>query len=231
MFGFFRKKRLKVTSASVTDRGLVRRDNQDSLLEKPTEGLFCVADGMGGGSAGEVASGIVCEEIAAVTKEPDFDRRIVAVDDAILRANTRINDYASEHGFAQMGSTVAALLIDPNLPARAAVVHLGDSRVYRRRGIRLERLTSDHRTSEYSHFLTQAVGGRKEVTPDWLQASVQPGDIWLICSDGVSEMLPDTTINALIAHGGTPADIVARIEKSVVSAGARDNYSIVVIKT
>lgn len=231
MFGFFSRKKLKIDSRAICDRGLARSDNQDCVFEDSENGLFCVADGMGGGEAGGVASHIVCEEVYGQGEWTSFDAQVLAADGAVIRANQRIRDYAAAHGFDHMGSTVAALLIDVDDPTRAAIVHVGDSRVYRRRGIRLERLTEDHRASSYSHLLTKAVGGADALEPDWLRASVQRGDVWIVCSDGVHEMIPDSTINALIAHGGSASDIAERIEKSVRSAGARDNYSIIVVKT
>lgn len=231
MFGFFSRKKLKIDSRTICDRGLARGDNQDCVFEDAGNGLFCVADGMGGGEAGAVASRIVCEEVYGQGEWTSFDAQVLAADSAVIRANQRIRDYAAAHGFDRMGSTVAALLIDVNDPTRAAIVHVGDSRVYRRRGIRLERLTEDHRVTAYSHLLTKAVGGADVLEPDWMRASVQKGDVWVVCSDGVHEMIPESTINALIAHGGSASDIAERIEKSVRNAGARDNYSVIVVKT
>lgn len=231
MFGFFSRKKLKIDSRTICDRGLARGDNQDCVFEDAENGLFCVADGMGGGEAGAVASRIVCEEVYGQGEWTSFDAQVLAADSAVIRANQRIRDYAAAHGFDRMGSTVAALLIDVNDPTRAAIVHVGDSRVYRRRGIRLKRLTEDHRVTAYSHLLTKAVGGADVLEPDWMRASVQKDDVWVVCSDGVHEMIPDSTLNALIAHGGSASDIAERIEKSVRNAGARDNYSIVVVKT
>lgn len=231
MFGFLGRKRLKIECRSVCDRGLVRNDNQDCLFADPARGLFCVADGMGGAEAGAMASAIVCEEIGKVPEGLDFRAGVVAIDDAIVRANARIVAYAAEHGLARMGSTAVALLIDPNESARAAVAGVGDSRVYRRRGVRLERMTEDHRVSAYSHLLTRAVGVAETIQVDWLHASVMKGDVWLLCSDGVHEMIPDSTIDALIARGGSADDIALRIADCVRRAGARDNYSIVAIRT
>ena len=231
MFGSFGKKKLKIESRSICDRGLARNDNQDCVFEDAKRCLFCVADGMGGGEAGAVASRTVCDEVGGVAAGLDFEHRIEAVDSAILQANAKVRQYAVERGFAQMGSTVAALLIDPTEPAQAAIVNVGDSRVYRRRGIRLERMTEDHRNTAYSHLLTRAVGGCETLQTDWHNASVQKGDVWILCSDGVHEMIPDSTINALVAYGGSASDIAERIEKSVRKAGAQDNYSIVVVRT
>ena len=231
MFGFFFRKKLKIDSRAICDRGLARGDNQDCIFEDPERGLFCVADGMGGGEAGGLASKIVCEEVYGQGEWTSFDAQIVAADSALLRANRRIREHAAAQGFASMGSTVAALLFDVDDPTRAAVVHVGDSRVYRRRDLHLERLTEDHRASAYSHLLTRAVGGADAFEPEWLRASVRKGDVWIVCSDGVHEMIPDSTINALIACGGNASDIALRIEASVRKAGARDNYSLIVVRT
>ena len=231
MFGFFGRKRLKIECRSICDRGLARNDNQDCVFASEGASLFCVADGMGGAEGGALASRIVCRCMEVVPAGGDFERRILAVDRAILAANAEVRRRAAELGFERMGSTAAVLLVDPAVPARAAIANVGDSRVYRRRGIRLECLTEDHRNGAYSHLLTKAVGAADSLEPDWVHASVCKGDVWLVCSDGVHEMVPDSTINALIARGGTASEIAARIEDCVRRAGARDNYSIVVVRT
>ena len=231
MFGFFGRKRLKIESRSRCDRGLARNDNQDCLFEDSSKALFCVADGMGGAEGGALASRIVCRCMEVVSAGGDFKRRVLAVDRAILAANAEVRRRAAALGFSKMGSTAAVLLIDPSEPARAAIANVGDSRVYRRRGIRLECLTEDNRHSAYSHLLTKAVGAADAVEPDWVDASVCKGDVWLVCSDGVHEMLPDSTLNALIARGGTADEIAARIEECVRRVGARDNYSLIVVRT
>ena len=231
MFDFFGRKRLKIECRSICDRGLARNDNQDCVFASADAGLFCVADGMGGADGGALASRIVCRCMEVVPSGGDFERRIFAVDRAILAANAEVRRRAAGLGFERMGSTAAVLLVDPAVPARAAIANVGDSRVYRRRGIRLECLTEDHRNGAYSHLLTKAVGAADSLEPDWVHASVCRGDVWLVCSDGVHEMVPDSTINALIARGGPASEIAARIEDCVRRAGARDNYSIVVVRT
>lgn len=231
MFGFLGRKRLKVESRSICDRGLVRADNQDALVDDVSRAFFCVADGMGGGEGGALASRMVCDALRTCSQAGDLKARVLAVDGAISSANAAIRKVSRERGLANMGTTVAALLIDPVEPARAAIVSMGDSRVYRRRGIRLACMTCDHRHSEYSHLLTKAVGSAEVAEPDWLDASACADDVWLLCSDGVHEMIPDSTINALIAKGGSASDIAERISESVRRAGARDNYSIVVVRT
>lgn len=232
MFGFFGRKRLKIESRSICDRGLARNDNQDCLFEDSARAVFCVADGMGGGQGGAMASRMACEAVGAASPDDgDFERRILKMDAALLQANRLVREQARRLGYERMGSTVALLMIDPDEPARAAIASAGDSRVYRRRGVRLECLTEDHRNSAYSHLLTKAVGAADALEPDWVHASAMPGDIWLLCTDGVHEMLPDSTINALIARAGSVSDIAERIGECVRRAGARDNYSIVVVRT
>ena len=232
MFGFFGRKSLKIESRSICDRGLVRKDNQDCLLEDAVRAVFCVADGMGGERGGAMASRMVCESVGAASlPETDFERRILNEDAALVRVNHLIREQARRIGCERMGSTVALLMIDPTEPAQAAIANAGDSRIYRRRGVRFECMTEDHRNSAYSHLLTKAVGAADALEPDWVHASVMPGDIWLLCTDGVHEMLPNSTINALIAHGGNVSDIAERIGTCVRRAGARDNYSIIVIRT
>jgi len=230
MFGFFGRKKLKIESHAICDCGLARTENQDCVFENVAKGIFCVADGMGGGAAGEVASRMVCDAVSEVSGD-DFQLRVMALCRAIFVADRQIRAYAAEKRHAQMGTTVAALLIDPVLPAKVAVLHVGDSRVYRRRVVRFECLTQDHRHTAYSHMLTRAVGMGASYQPDYVILDGRPGDIWLVCSDGVHEMLPASTINALMARGGSAAEIAERISLSVRKAGARDNYSIIVIRT
>jgi len=230
MFGIFGPRKLKLDSHAICDCGLARTENQDCIRVDAGKGVFCVADGMGGGDAGGLASRMVCDAVGGVEGD-SFDARVQSMDVAILAADSQIRAHAAENRYAQMGSTVAALLIDRRLPARGAVVHVGDSRVYLRRGVRLACLTRDHRNTAYSHLLTQVVGSGSPIEPDWQEVSVLPGDVWIVCSDGVHEMLPDSTLNALVARAGSAAQIAGRISDCVRKAGARDNYSIIVVRT
>ena len=242
-------------AASVTDRGLLRPENQDHVLARRVTLVFCVADGVGGGDGGAKASEIVCNEMSsAADAVADFSRRIRACDDAARIAHARIADYAIRAGFKRyMGTTMALLVIDPDPPPpgvrwrKAAVAHIGDSRVYRwRKGV-LELLTRDHtvaeqlrgddpdaepanRKSRLGHMLTRAIGPGDWVAPDWRKVDVRGGDVFLVCSDGVHDMLPDERISAAIAEGGRAKDMVERISKWVRAAGAEDNFTMVVVK-
>lgn len=226
---FFRQKD-GVDGFSLTDSGLVRSDNQDAYFVASDFSIICVADGMGGGKGGEVASRFVCEEVARVEKLKTFSERLKEIDLAIQRANSRVREFAEEHSFASMGSTAAILLRDNGQPARGVIAWIGDSRVYRRRNRTLIALTTDHRKSMLSHFLTRAISGGTAAVAEWKEIDFRKGDVYFVCSDGVHDMLPDSTINALILKGGTAKEMVERIGEAVRRAGARDNYTISLLK-
>ena len=214
----------------ISDAGLVRADNQDSYFADRSRRLFCVADGMGGIGGGALASAILCGEVSkAKVAGLTLEAAAGVVDAAISSANAKIVECARRSGYNGMGTTAAVLLFDPRNPSRAAIGYAGDSRVYRRRGVKFKQLTHDHRKSSYSHILTRAVGMGGAFSTDWVQATVKKGDTWVVCTDGVHDMLPDATLNGILSRGGTPEEMVARIDAAVRRAGARDNYTVIVV--
>ena len=233
MFGFGKRKPVApppLESVFVSEAGLVREDNQDNVLVSPNRGLFCVADGMGGGAEGAKASDVVCRELkmTAHVAGDEFYALVTAAQNALVDANYEIYMYARERGFAQMGSTAAVLVFDPADHARAVAIHVGDSRVYRiRRGL-AERLTRDHRVLG-GNTLTRAVGGAPTVRCDIREVDVLPGDRFLVCSDGVSGVMSDARL-AVFASGGALAKAAERLAAEVVKAGAPDNYSFVLVQ-
>ena len=233
MFGFGRKAQTqeppRLEAVFVSETGLARDDNQDNVLVSVGHGVFCVADGMGGGAEGAKASDVVCRELKMTVHvvEDEFAARVTAVQNALVEANFEIFSYAREHGYAQMGSTAAVLVFDPADRTRAAVVHVGDSRVYRlHRGL-AERLTRDHRLAG-CNVLTRAVGGAPTVRCDIREIAVAPGDRFLVCSDGVSGVVSDARL-AVFASGGAIETAAERLAAEVVKAGAPDNYSFVLV--
>lgn len=243
---------LAVEVASVCERGLVRRDNQDNFFIDPKGALFCVADGMGGGDGGDKASEIVCSCIskaaAAATSFPDLMKRSA---DAINEANAEIRAYAAARRWRQMGTTVAVVFLDAEKGSMGVVCHVGDSRIYRVRDGILELLTHDHtvageigrrksckalslelacRMGALSHVLTRAVGIEESVIPDWRKIDIRQGDVFMICSDGVYGMIGDATIREILAGAATPKDAVAEISRAVTDAGACDNFTSVVFR-
>jgi len=213
----------------VSETGLVRADNQDNVLVSLSRSVFCVADGMGGGAEGAKASDVVCRELKMTlhVAEATFGARLSAAQNALVDANYEIYTYARANGFAQMGSTAAVLVFDPENRTRAAVVHVGDSRVYRiRRGL-FERLTRDHRVLG-GNTLTRAVGGAATVRCDIREIDVCPGDRFVVCSDGVSGVVPDARM-AVFVSSGTLEAAAERLAAAVVKGGAPDNYSFILV--
>lgn len=222
----------KYDSTAVSDVGLARQDNQDAVYVDFSKHVFCVADGMGGGAAGELASRILCTEVSRCQFGwLSLEETAGVVDAAVRRANARIRQIVAEKGYASMGTAMAILLFNPNDPSQVAIGHVGDSRVYRRRSVKLQAMTRDHRKSAFSHLLTRAVGAADEVEVEWTQASVRKGDCWLVCTDGVHDMLPDSTINGILSRGGSASAIANRVSDAVRRAGARDNFTFCVVRT
>ena len=247
---------LRFAVFSLSSCGLVRKENQDNLLSLPDAGFFCVADGMGGGKGGALASQWVCEELSTAVQTGlphamDADSRIQVMDKALQEANSRIRAHAREHGFRSMGSTVALLVFDPQDWLHPTLAHAGDSRIYRLRRGGLHLLTKDHtvggelsrktisrreaedigsRSNPLSHILTRAVGTEFKVRPEWQTIDVKPGDRFLLCTDGVHDMLTDAEIMAALRGRRSPEDIAHRLERGIVSAGAGDNYSFIYIE-
>ena len=243
--------KFKTDVAFASECGLVRHENQDHLVADSKTLVFCIADGMGGGEAGGEASAAVCRNVDSVLHEyAGFADRVRLVDDAIHRADGEIRSIAEAAGYRQMGSTAAVLVSDGK--RIAAVGNVGDSRVYRMRAGKLRQITRDHtiaaelfsrRTSPdgkpvsdvwglaFSHVLTRAVGvGQDRLKVDWHKVDVREGDVMLLCSDGVHGSVAPSALSAAIAAGGAAKDILARICSLVVASGARDNYSLIVVK-
>lgn len=252
MFGFGqkRKSRPRITAVSESAIGLVRENNEDHLLVDDAHTAYCVADGMGGGADGEKASEIVCAEILMLLRyQPeDFAARMEASCNAVICSNEAIWDYSRSMGFEQMGTTLSMLIFDPNDAAHAAICHVGDSRVYRFRDGTVSMLTRDHsvgaelgrrlgygpefasRSNPLSHVLTRAIGTAETVSPDWKKISVQPGDRYLLCTDGVHDVVSDERLGELVGKGPLKA-AKAALSKEIVDCGAPDNYSFILLET
>ena len=236
--------------AAATDRGLVRADNQDTYLMRKEEFFLAVADGMGGGADGALASAWICEELSKFLEVPptSFRERLAKTGAALTAANTRIRAYIKERGIKMMGSTAALLMADPSRPARGAIAHVGDSRIYRWRKGSGKLLTRDHtvgdelgralvsdsqaaalksRKNPLSHILTRAVGTGFKVRPDWRKIDLRAGDRYLLCTDGVHDVISDAQVAALLGRAKVPADAVKAFAREVISRGAPDNYTLV----
>jgi protein phosphatase len=241
---------------ALSDAGRVRPHNEDSVLALPELGLAILADGMGGYNAGEVASAMAVESIGDELKKslpallalpvaealPKLREDILF---AVNRANTAIRDAGqSKPDCSGMGTTlVIAALLDNQL----TVAHVGDSRLYRYRAGKLEQLTRDHswieemqaqgvmsreeaEASPHQNVVTRALGIEADINLEIQTYLTQPGDIFLLCSDGLSDMLDDGIIEKIITQ--TPSSLDALAPMLVAQAnenGGRDNVSIVLI--
>ena len=236
-----------VSGAALTDVGLVRARNEDDYLLKPEAGFFAVADGMGGHAAGHVASALCVETLSDVisAREVGGEAPVAALPKAIRAANARIrNAAAADIMLTGMGTTVAALWLQDD---RVLIAHVGDSRIYRLRAGRLARLTLDHslvgaavRRGAMSqieadalgpcHVLTQALGTRARVEVEQMEIGVMPGDQFLLCSDGISDLVSDREIEAIMDRYDTPAGAVRALAVEALRAGGRDNLTAVIVQ-
>lgn len=228
--------------AVLCETGLVRKINQDVALALPREGVFCVADGMGGASAGEVASGIV----AKVVKKEMTDSWSASPGDrkytfhqALHQANTDVNEYREKHEYKSMGSTVVAVLFNPWNAEVADIVNCGDSRCYCFRNGELLKLTIDHTLERAfknnpafagkSNVLTNHIGAVGYMTATWKQVSVCANDLFLLCSDGVTSFVAEERIQEILDAFKTPQAIVPKLREAVLASGAGDNFTIVCV--
>lgn len=260
MFDWFRgakKPDFPFATATVSDRGLVRKANEDSFLERTEDGFFCVSDGMGGGACGALASRWICETFAATIDAEQgsaFEIKQFALVRELQKVNDRIRQYAREQGYRTMGATVVLMLVDDADPARALLCNAGDSRVYRLRTAKLSLLTRDHtvgnelgralsenaaaqaadlqsRHNPLTHILTRAIGTEMRARPDLSEIEVKRGDRYLLCSDGVHDMLEHEEIQTLLKAAASPAEAVESLATAVRKAGAADNYTMICIFT
>ena len=253
LFRLFRRRRgIHVDIASISECGLVRKENQDHIFIGRRGLVFCVADGMGGGESGGTASEIICREMAeSVRHRTDFRGRVRHVEEAIRRANAKVRDYAARHGLSQMGSTATVAVVDAEKGRHVAVGNIGDSRIYRMRRGEFLQLTNDHtvehelqlknfmlagrglvdmRRTALSHVLTRAVGVGDVTGLEWFDIDLMAGDILLLCSDGVHGFVKPSALKSAVAAGGRSEDIVRRVRKLVLAGGAGDNFSAIVVK-
>ena len=229
-------------SAGRTDAGRVRRRNEDSFVLDPP--LFAVADGMGGAQAGEVASRLAA---AAFREYHDADRLEPAerVEAIIQEANRRIYERARTDAEASgMGTTVTAAILTNG---RVSIGHVGDSRAYRIRNGELEQLTEDHSlvadlmrsgrlTPEEADahpqrsVITRALGTDAEVDVDKVTVDVEPGDVFLLCSDGLTTMVPEEEILRIAQEAGTLDEIARGLVRAANSGGGEDNITVVLFR-
>src|SRR5215471_15975951 len=245
--------------ASCTDPGMVRAHNEDSIASDGEKGLVVLADGMGGYNAGEVASGmattvIITELQQLLEKRTPYETdaasgQLIAhqlLHEQIAKANTSIYQAAqSQPQYAGMGTTLVVALFHDN---KMTVAHIGDSRLYRLRGDEFKQLTKDHsllqeqidsgmitpeqaRQSQNKNLVTRALGIDPSVEPEIHDYETELGDIYLLCSDGLCDMVSDEDIGMALQTLGANLRLCAHhLVQRANDNGGRDNVSVILVR-
>jgi PPM family protein phosphatase len=240
------------TAAAATDRGRKRASNEDAFGFSVEHGVYLVCDGMGGAAAGEIASSLAVEEMVRLL-EHDSGRengsRAVSMpllaEEAIAQANEAIFS-RSQHNekLSGMGTTLVGLLTEER---RVWVFNVGDSRCYLFRNGRLEQITLDHSLVEEQvrlgrmsrsealrsplrNVITRALGTQNRVTPDIFELEPEPGDLFLLCSDGLTRELTDALIESMLG-ADLPLDaLCTRLVEAAKKAGGHDNITCILVR-
>jgi serine/threonine protein phosphatase PrpC len=238
--------RLEFKAYGDTDIGRRRDRNEDQLLVLPQHSLFVVADGMGGHRGGEVASTLAVETIQQAFDDDDFraelssdkplPRRAHELACALQMANDVIVEHArSDPRLANMGTTTVAARFSAK-KERVYIGHVGDSRCYRLRGGALRQLTSDHTLGALgakgpkANELVRAVGIGKELEIDLIVDKPRPGDLYLLCSDGLTKMVPEEEIRATLMRDDDLDALVYTLIEQANDRGGKDNVTVIVVK-
>jgi PPM family protein phosphatase len=251
---------LRISSAVASHPGLRREENEDSYCVRPDLGLYMVADGMGGHAAGEIASRLAVEVVEAFvddTKTADvnrtwpfpFDRELTLEGNrltaALRLANRKIaSAMDANETLRGMATTAAVVLFGANGPA---IAHVGDSRIYRARGGQLDQLTIDHswvseqvragvmseadaKRHPWRNVVTRALSGGEDPEVDVAEVDIENGDLILICSDGLSSVVPRTTVESLVAGAATLDEACTVLINAANAAGGPDNITVAILK-
>ncbi|MDO6467411.1 PP2C family serine/threonine-protein phosphatase [Neptunomonas phycophila] len=230
-----------------TDVGSVREENQDSLAVLDHSGVWCVADGMGGHKEGGIASHLVTQSLESLQqKEPQsLDELLTETISILQEANQALCDMSdSFYGEDLIGTTVVALLVRGD---RGAVVWVGDSRLYRMRETAFEMVTRDHtqfeelvsrgliedlsseKTHPASHMLTRALGVSRELNLDTIYLELEPGDRFLLCSDGLSNVIEQLDLGKAIYYSEDKQRAVANLINMALARQANDNVTALIV--
>lgn len=235
---------LRTECAAASHVGMVRRANEDSFCDRGADGVWAVADGMGGHAHGDWASQVLTKALNDAALPDDFDQACREIAAAIHAGNARIWEEAQARG-QQMGTTVAALLVRDG---QFGVVWVGDSRAYLLRGGVLYQLTRDHTQVQElvdrgllepheaaahprAHVLARAVGVTPTLEVDVVVDAAEAGDVFLVCSDGLTGQVSDPELTAMLAAADGKAAIRDRLIALTLERGAPDNVTVIVVGT
>ena len=249
---------LRYSAAALTDRGRKRATNEDAFGYSVEHGAFAVCDGMGGAAAGEIASSLAIDEFLRLVGErwePAGEAsatgvltRVSAeqlVVEAVDAANEAIHSRARRNlRLSGMGTTLVGLLVEED---RVLVLNVGDSRCYHLRGSRLQQVTYDHSLVEqqvrlgkmtkaeaarspFRNVITRAMGTQADVKADVFALEAQAGDLFLLCSDGLTRELPDARIEALLTGTAPLDELCKRLVQAANKAGGNDNITCLLVR-
>lgn len=237
-------------AAAVSDKGRKRPSNEDSFGYSVEHGVYLVCDGMGGAAAGEIASSLAVDEVMRLmtAREPGKPLDEV-VEEAISTANEAIFSRSQTNPRLNgMGTTLVSVVAEDR---RVRVINIGDSRCYRLRSEHLEQISQDHSLvdeqvrlgrmtpaealrSPLRNVITRALGTQSHVTPDVFELAAEPGDLFLLCSDGLTRELPDLQIEALLSEGlptiSPLVNLCRRLVEAANQAGGADNITCLLVR-
>ncbi len=229
-------------SSGITDVGKVRKLNEDSLLDRGKDGLWVVADGMGGHSAGDLASQLIVNSLEKLDPSDDLAEFVERVEDAVLDVNNRLYEVANAHNQTS-GSTVVVLLARSRY---AVVMWAGDSRLYRLRDGQIAKMMTDHTQIELyiekglmnraeaeghpsNNMVTRAVGVTEHLLLEMDMFEIEDGDRFLLCSDGLDKHVKDPEIGEIMSSGA-PEEITRALVDLTLERGAMDNVTVCLVE-
>ena len=236
---------VRMVSAGITHPGKVRSHNEDAFLDAPNLNLWVVADGMGGHSAGDVASAMIVDRLGRVKPSADTATFCDTVEAELSAVNVDLRKQAAERNVSLIGATVVAMLASKDF---VLCGWAGDSRAYRFQHGRLDRISHDHSTAQEmmdtgqfnvaqltgkqsGNTITRAVGGEANLFLEWAIAGFEPGAQFLLCSDGLTKEVSDQQIEQEFKAGRGPKALADALIQAALAAGGRDNVTVVVVST
>ena len=230
-------------SSARSDVGRVREDNEDACLQQPERACWAVADGMGGHAVGDLASGLIVEALSRLSAPNSIGRYLADAGERLLAVNQWLRDEAARRHVAVIGSTVVALFACDSF---CGYLWAGDSRLYLYRKGHLRQLTRDHSQVEElkalghlteeeainhpaQHLITRAVGATDHLELDSNTMAVADGDVFLLCSDGLSNELSAQELQAALTVADCNVACTALVE-AALARGGRDNITAVVVR-
>ena len=241
---------VRYSAAAASDRGRKRPSNEDAFAYSVEHGVYLVCDGMGGAAAGEIASSLAVDETLnylsrRIGSGVETENLAQLAEEAIGIANDAIYKRAERnYKLSGMGTTLVGLIVDER---RVLVFNVGDSRCYLLRNSKIQQLTMDHslveeqvRLGRMTHsealrsplknVITRALGTQSRVTPDVFEREAEPGDLFLLCSDGLTRELSDTKIESVLRSDLTLAVQCSKLVEAAMNAGGNDNITCLLVR-